>query len=99
MKILIPAILIFMYLIVGYVVAAILLAIDFLDNQDSEQNLAMGTIFQPCFAIIGILFLIAKIINYIGKRIAVIPVSIALGIKYVLEKNLKEKEDESNSAS
>lgn len=32
MKILIPAILIFVYLIVGYVVAAILLAIDFLDN-------------------------------------------------------------------
>lgn len=93
MKILIPAILIFVYLIVGYVVAAILLAIDFLDNQDPEWNLAMGTIFQPCFVIIGILFLIAKIINYIGKKIAIIPVSIALGIKYVLERDIEDDND------
>ena len=92
MKILIPAILIFLYLIVGYVIAAVLLAIDFLDNdEDPEQSLVFGTIFWPWFIVIGMAFLIAKIISYVGKRIAVMPVSIALGIKYVLEKDKKKE--------
>lgn len=90
MKILIPAILIFVYLIIGYVVSTVLLAVDFLDQDDDpEFSLVFGTIFQPWFVIIGILFLIAKIISCIGKRMAVMPVSIALGIKYVLEKDKK----------
>lgn len=46
MKILIPAILIFMYLIVGYVVTTVLLAVDFLDQDDDpEFSLVFGTIF------------------------------------------------------
>lgn len=94
MKILIPAILIFMYLIVGYVVTTVLLAVDFLDQDDDpEFSLVFGTIFQPWFVIIGILFLIAKIISCIGKKLAVIPVSVALGIKYMLERDIEDDND------
>lgn len=92
MKILIPAFLIFVYLIIGYVVATVLLAVDFLDyDDDPEFSLVFGALFWPWFVVIGILFLIAKIISCIGKRIAVMPVSIALGIKYVLEKDKKKE--------
>lgn len=94
MKILIPVILIFVYLIVGYVVSTVLLAVDFLDQDDDpEFSLVFGAIFQPWFVIIGILFLIAKIISCIGKKLAVIPVSIALGIKYVLERDIGDDND------
>ena len=92
MKILIPAILIFMYLIIGYVVTTVLFAVDFLDQDDDpEFSLVFGTMFWPWFVVIGMFFLIAKIISCIGKKIAVMPVSIALGIKYVLEKDKKKE--------
>lgn len=46
-----------------------------------------------------IIWLLWELIKFIGNKIAIIPISIALAIKYVLEKEKEIEEDESNSAS
>lgn len=46
MKILIPIICIFVYLIIGYIITTVLLAIDFADwNDEPDMMLIVGTIF------------------------------------------------------
>lgn len=110
MKILIPIICvcIFIYFLVGYIIAMILVALD--DNPcgpmrfgDGPDELMVGvvTALWPILCPMLIIWLLWELIKFIGNKIAIIPISIALAIKYVLEKE-KEKEieeDESNSAS
>lgn len=94
MKILIPIICIFVYLIIGYVITTILLAIDFADwNDEPDMMLIFGTIFQPCSIIVIIFYLVMIIVSKIGKKLAVIPVSIALSIKYILERDIEDDND------
>jgi len=106
MKILIPIICAFGYLLIGYIIAMILVALDDnpwgvmrYANRPDEVMVAVVTALWPVLIPMFIIWLLWELIKFIGNKIVVIPISIALGIKCILEKNLKEKENESNSAS
>lgn len=103
MKILIPIICvcIFIYFLVGYIIAMILVALD--DNPcgpmrfgDRPDELMVGvvTALQPILFPMLIIWLLWKLIRFIGNKVAVIPISIALGIKYVLKKDQNVKGEE-----
>lgn len=100
MKILIPIICVFVYFLVGYIIAMILVALEdnpqgpmrFGDRPD-EVMVGVVTALQPILFPMLIIWLLQELIRFIGNKLAVIPVSIALGIKYVLERDIEDDND------
>ena len=100
MKILIPIICAFGYFLIGYIIAIILVALDDnpwgtmrYANRPDEVMVAVVTVFYPVFIPMFIIWLLWELIKFIGNKMAVIPVSIALGIKYILEKDIEDDND------
>lgn len=100
MKILIPIICGFGYFLIGYIIAMILVALEdnpwgpmrFGDRPD-EVMVGVVTVLQPILFPMLIVWLLWELIRFIGNKVAVIPVSIALGIKYALERNIEDDND------
>jgi len=100
MKILIPAIIALGYLLIGYIIAMILVVLDDnpwgvmrYDNHPDTVMVAMITFLWPILIPMLAIWLLWKLIRFIGNKVAVIPISIALGIKYVLERNIEDDND------
>lgn len=100
MKILIPIICAFGYFLVGYMIAIILVALDDnpwgvmrYANRPDEAMVAVVTAFWPVLIPMFIIWLLWELIKFIGNKIVVIPISIALGIKYILEKDIEDDND------
>lgn len=101
MKILIPIICTFGYFLIGYIIAMILVALDDdpwgymrYANRPDEVMVAVVTVLWPVLIPMFIIWLLWELIKFIGNKIVVIPISIALGIKYVLEKDQNVKGEE-----
>lgn len=82
-KILITCAMIFAYLLIGYVIGIVMLAIGL---SDYEEDVYITCIFWPFAIPIMAAAVVLTIVSIVGKKIAVLPVSIALAIKYVVEK-------------
>ncbi len=100
MKILISVIVALGYLLIGYIIAMVLVALDDEpqgimrnDNHPDVVMVAIITFLWPALVPMFVLWLLWKLIKFIGNKIAVIPVSIALGIKYALERNIEDDDD------
>jgi len=90
---------IFLYLLFGYIFTTVLLALgeDFCEKIapwittiDPDFSLFIGSTLWPLMIFLMILIAFCKVVSIIGNKIAVLPVTIALLIKYKFEK----KEDE-----
>ena len=100
MKILISVIFAFGYFLIGYIIAMILVALDDnpwgtmrYDNHPDEVMVAVVTALWPILIPMSIIWLLWELIKFIGNKIVVIPISIALGIKYILEKDIEDDND------
>ena len=91
--------LIFLYSLFGYVFTTVLLSLgeDFCDNiapwintDDPDFSLFIGSTLWPFMIFFMILIAFCKVVCAIGNKLSVLPVTIALLIKYKIEK----KEDE-----
>lgn len=76
------------YLLIGYVITSIMVALNFCDWAEyPDFSLFAGTLMWPFMNIpLIVIFAIAKIIAWLGRKIAVYPVSIALIIKTIIER-------------
>lgn len=86
---------IFLYLLFGYVLTTVLLALgdDFCEKiapwvttYDPELSLMLGCTLWPLFIFLMVLIAFCKVVSVIGNKIAVLPVTIALLIKYKIDK-------------
>ena len=101
MKILLISGLILIYLLIGYVLTAVMIALDFSDWADEpDMMLLAGTLMWPFFNIPSIVIsIVAKIVTWLGNKIAVYLVSIALIIKAIIERRRKEKLNEDHHST
>lgn len=88
MKVILIICLILAYLLIGYVITSVMLALDFSDwADDPDIMLLAGSLMWPILNIpIIVILIIAKIVIWLGNKIAVFPVSIALVIKTIIER-------------
>ena len=99
----------FLYLLFGYIFTTVLLALgeDFCEKiapwvttYDVECSLMVGCTLWPLMILLMVIIVFCKVISVIGNKIAVLPVTIALLIKYKIEKredNNERKTDEEES--
>ncbi len=87
--------LIFLYLLFGYVFTTVLLSLgeDFCENvapwlatNDVDFSLFIGSSLWPFMIFLMIIIAFCKVVSMIGNKIAVLPVTMALLIKYKIEK-------------
>lgn len=92
---------IFLYLLFGYIFTTVLLALgeDFCESIapwistiDSNFSLFVGSTLWPLMIFLMVLIAFCKVVSVIGNKLAVLPVTIALLIKYKIEK--KENDGE-----
>lgn len=90
---------IFLYLLFGYVFTTVLLALgdDFcekiapwLTTHDPEGSLFLGCTMWPIGIFLMVIIAFCKVVSMIGNKIAVLPVTIALLIKYKIDKKEEE---------
>lgn len=95
MTVLIVIGLIFLYMLFGYIFTTVLLALgeDFCEEVapwittlDPGFSLFVGSTLWPFFIFLMILIAFAKVVSIIGNKLSVLPVTIALFIKYIIEK-------------
>ena len=86
---------IFLYLLFGYIFTTVLLSLgeDFcekiapwVNTYDVDFSLFVGTSMWPFMIFFMILIAFCKVVVVIGKKLSVLPVTIALLIKYKFEK-------------
>ena len=95
MKILIIIGLIFLYFLFGYVLTTVLLSLGddvceriapWATTNDVDFSLYLGCTIWPFLIVLTILIAFCKIIDVIGKKLSILPVTIALTIKYMVDK-------------
>lgn len=95
MKVLIVLGCIFLYLLFGYVFTTVLLSLGddtcgsiapWLTTNDPGFSLFLGSSMWPFMIFLMILIAFCKIVSVVGNKIAVLPVTIALLIKYKINK-------------
>lgn len=86
---------IFLYSLFGYIFTTVLLALgeDFCENiapwittNDVNFSLTLGCTLWPFMIFLMIIIAFCKVVSVIGDKLAILPVTIALFIKYMIEK-------------
>lgn len=97
--------LVFLYLLFGYIFTTVLLALgeDFcedvapwLTTNDVGFSLLLGSSLWPLIIFLMIIIAFCKVISVIGDKMAVLPVTIALLIKYKIDKKEVRNERETD---
>ena len=87
MKVTMIICLILAYLLIGYIITSIMIALNFSDWADyPDFTLFFGSLMWPFTNVLIVILIIAKIIAWRGRKIALYPVSIALIIKTMIER-------------
>ena len=99
MKVILTICLILVYLLIGYVITSVMTALD-PNSWDDDLILFFGTVLWPIFTVPSIIIsIVAKIVIWLGNKIAVYPISIALIIKSIIERKRKENSDEDHHST
>lgn len=98
MKVILIIGLILAYLLIGYTITSIMIALDFSDwAEDPDFSLFVGTLIWPITIVpLIVILIIAKIISWLGRKIALYPVSIALIIKTMIERRNEKLNEKLN---
>lgn len=86
-KIIITCAMVFGYLLIGYVIGTVILAIGL---SDYEEDVYITCIIWPLVILMMAVAVVLTIVDIVGKKMAVLPVSVALVIKYFVEKKKGE---------
>ena len=96
--------LIFLYILFGYIFTTVLLALgdDFCENiapwvttNDPGFSQFLGCTLWPFMIFFTVIIAFCKVVSVVGNKLSILPVSIALAIKYMIDK--KEVKDDSKS--